>query len=528
MKSKFVFQSTNINLFEISNAESEKLIDQYYLFNEFFENAQQFDSLKTFFIGRTGIGKSAIIHNLIANCKNLKNKSIKTIVINPEDFAFDVFERSEMIKKLTEFGINLSLVYKTIWQSIFISEILKSVYGNERKSVLNKMFLTWGNESKAYKFLEKNNELDGNLSLSDKVTNIIQNMEHSVELGLKLKDIGVKYNGTIPPDIKDKINKQIQKMEIAEIKYFINSLDKNFLKNKKIYICIDDLDKNWFPSEISRDFIGALFDSIINLTNQDDIKIIVSLRTNLFEQINLHQPEKYFQYLQYINWHEEDIIRICKRRINKIFQLENDSGLFKKLFPKKIVSDNNKEFTFEEYLLTRCNLRPRDAIHFLTFIFRECVGKNVVKARDVNNAEEHYSNDRLLALFNEWDNPYRGISFLKDYFSYTQYKLSCSDIFTILDSIFDHVVSNKDKDGFELSWLYTMKFIDLDKADNRNLLDLIFKVGLIGYKKSGDPKIKYSFNSRMNKVSEEITDDLYFYINPCYFRALRTSFYKNN
>jgi len=66
------------------------------------------------------------------------------------------------------------------------------------------------------------------------------------------------------------------------------------------------------------------------------------------------------------------------------------------------------------------------------------------------------------------------------------------------------------------------------QADNRNLLDLIFKIGLIGYKKTGDPKVKYAFNTRTNKISEVMSDDLNFYIKPCYYRALRTTFYQNN
>jgi predicted ATPase len=119
MNEKFQIRHSNVAIFKISCAESEKSLYSYYKYNPFFEEAEKMDSLKTFFVGRTGIGKTAIIENLHAKISNNK-LSAKVIRITPEDFIFDVAERSEVIKELTNQNINLSLLYKTLWKSILL------------------------------------------------------------------------------------------------------------------------------------------------------------------------------------------------------------------------------------------------------------------------------------------------------------------------------------------------------------------------------------------------------------------------
>lgn len=522
---KIIITRAAVNIFGITAAEYEKVLDQYYVHNDFFNEAESFSSLKTFFIGRTGIGKSAIINNIENKIRNLKHKDYKIIKINPEDFAFDIFERSELIKQLSNLGFNLSLMYKTIWQSIFVSEVLKIIYGNEKKGAIAKAFTLWGTESKAYKFLEKNNELEGDFSISEKVRRIISRMEHELELDLKLKDLGVGYKGKLAPEVTDQINKRIQSLEVAEIRYFISQFDSAILKDKKVFILIDDLDKNWFPNDISKKFIGSLFECIGQFANLECIKTVVSLRTNLFEQIELYQPEKYQQFIQEIDWSDEEIHRICKRRLNVLLQTQNDPGIYKRIFPKNIHLDSKKEMDFEEFLISRSNFRPRDAIVFINYILEEGIGRSSLKQTEVFQAEEKYSVDRLNALFHEWENPYSGIIFLKDYFSYTPHKLSRSDFYGVLENIYDFADKNKEESDFKQSWLLKYKYIDLEKAEVRGLLDFLYHIGLIGYKPSGGSKVRFSFIKGQRKITSQITDDLYFYINPCYYRSLNTSFY---
>lgn len=523
---KIIINRANVNLFGITSAETESVLDQYYVHNDFILEAEAFDSKKVFFVGRTGIGKSAIINNIEKKNKNLKIKDKKVIKINPEDFAFDIFERSELIKQLSEYGFNLSLLYKTIWQSIFVSEILKSVYGNEKKGAITKAFLMWGTQSKAYKYLEKNNEINGELSLSEKVRNLISKVEHEVSIDFKLADVGVGYKAKLSPELTQKINKRLQGLEVAEIRYFINNMDSAILKEKKVYILVDDLDKNWFPTNISKKFIGALFECISNFANIDCVKVVVSLRSNLFEQIELYQPEKYQQYIQEIDWSEDEIHRICRRRLNVIFKLNNDPGIYKRLFPKEIHLDSGKIFSFDEYLIQRSSYRPRDAITFLSFILDEGINKTHLKQSEVFQAEEKYSDDRLSALFHEWENPYTGLFFLKDYFSYANHKISKKDFFTTLEAIFDYAEKNKTEATFEQKWLIEYKFVDFEKLEFIGLIEFLYKIGLIGYKPTGGAKVRYSFIKGQRRFSANISDDIFFYINPCYYKALKTKFYK--
>ena len=225
---------------------------------------------------------------------------------------------------------------------------------------------------------------------------------------------------------------------------------------------------------------------------------------------------------------EDEILRICKRRINIIFQNSNDPSVLKKMFPRTVKSDNGKDFDFEDYFIARTNLRPRDAIVFLSYMFRECIGKNIVQIKDVKNAEGKYSTDRLSALFHEWKNPYKGISFLKNYFSYTNHKLSKKELIQILDSIFDFAEPKKEDDDFEQKWLFSAKLLDpeLNNPTHPKLIIFLFRIGLIGFK-HGASTLQFSFAPDAMSLEEPITDQCSFYINPCYHRALNTRFHAN-
>ena len=67
---------------------------------------------------------------------------------------------------------NADLFYKTMWKYIFVTEILKEIYGNRKKNWLEQQMLKWSSDSnamRAYKFLLENDELDAGLSFNKKI-----------------------------------------------------------------------------------------------------------------------------------------------------------------------------------------------------------------------------------------------------------------------------------------------------------------------------------------------------------------------
>jgi hypothetical protein len=162
-------------LFKIITAETENLIKQYYVSNNFCSEAIDLESASSFYVGRTGLGKTAILKHVELYSEDKPN--VLVIKVRPEEFAFQIMERSEVLKVYSILGINFRLFYKTLWQSIILAEIFKKIYGNDRKGKIAK-FLTFGVENKAYKLLESLDDLDGDRTFSEKVSNLISKMEH--------------------------------------------------------------------------------------------------------------------------------------------------------------------------------------------------------------------------------------------------------------------------------------------------------------------------------------------------------------
>ena len=102
---KFVFEPSHKEFFQNTSAEREENLANYYVDNPYFQSAVDSNSKKAFFVGRTGIGKTAILESVRRQTSSQQN----IISIDPEDFAFKIMEGSEVLKQLTSHQINLDL-----------------------------------------------------------------------------------------------------------------------------------------------------------------------------------------------------------------------------------------------------------------------------------------------------------------------------------------------------------------------------------------------------------------------------------
>ncbi len=81
-KSDFKISDRDIQVFEGGEAELETdYISKVYIENGFYEQAKDFKSNRTFFVARTGIGKSAILEKI----KNEGNYSLEGVVRSKDE-----------------------------------------------------------------------------------------------------------------------------------------------------------------------------------------------------------------------------------------------------------------------------------------------------------------------------------------------------------------------------------------------------------------------------------------------------------
>ena len=68
----------------------------------------------------------------------------------------------------------------------------------------------------------------------------------------------------------------------------IDVLDDNILDTPHDYryVVIDDLDINWVDGRIANDLIRCLFATVYGLQHVRNLKVLVALRTNIFQELD--------------------------------------------------------------------------------------------------------------------------------------------------------------------------------------------------------------------------------------------------
>ena len=518
----FSFTSANKEFFQNTAAEREENLNDYYVDNEYFQSAIDPNSKKAFFIGRTGVGKTAILEKIKRSPKQ------NIISINPEDFAFKIMERSAVLKQLTDWEINLDLFYKTMWKYIFVTEILKQIYGNQKKSWFEEQVLKWKSDSvaiRAYNFLQRNDELESGISFNEKIEKIIQKLECSVQVAEVTLKVGYSPNKTLTKDEEKKIYNAIKTFEFTDINYFIKHLDQNILNKYGFIILIDDLDKNWIQNKIGINFTRCLFETIFDINNSKHLRLLVSLRTNLFNQLKFNQREKFSPYIDYIFWNDEKMKEIVEKRF-KAIGIDSYSNIWKFIFPEEITVGHQKRHKTFDYLLSRSNMRPRDILLFISYAIGNSIGKNKITMDAMIKAEETYSKDRLNALEDEWQNPYINIGKIFNFFRRCPHKLDKESFYAIIGNITLDVLEKEEKKNLgDWLWIVEGSYIKKDKDwDSSKLIDLLYKMGFIGIKETPSSKTRYIHDGQGLDIPY-INEDTKFYINPCYHRALAVTFH---
>ena len=521
----FLFTSANKEFFQNTAAEREENLNDYYVDNEYFQSATDPNSKKAFFIGRTGVGKTAILEKI----KRSPRQNI--ISINPEDFAFKIMERSAVLKQLTDWEINLDLFYKTMWKYIFVTEILKQIYGNQKKSWFEEQVLKWKSDSvaiRAYNFLQRNDELESGISFNEKIEKIVEKLECSVQAtGISFEfKVGYSPNKTLTKDEEKRIYNAIKQFEFTDINYFIKHLDQNILNKYDFIILVDDLDKNWIQNEIGINFTRCLFETIFDINNSKHLRLLVSLRTNLFNQLKFNQREKFSPYIDYIFWNDEKMKEIVEKRFKAIV-IDSYSDIWEFIFPEEITVGHQKRQKTFDYLLRRSNMRPRDILLFISYAIGNSIGKNKITMDAMIKAEETYSKDRLNALEDEWQNPYINIGKIFNFFRRCFHKLDKESFYAIMEDItLDVLEKEEQKNLGDWLWIVEGSYIKKDDKnfDSLKLIDLLYKMGFIGIKETPSSKTRYIHDGQGLDMPY-ISEDTKFYINPCYHRALAVTFH---
>ncbi len=413
----------NMTIGAISAEEDAYFLDRCFVETD--HSAQLADSRnpKCIALGRTGSGKSAALIRI-------QESKLNSVQIDPEALSLNYISNSTIIKYLDGLGINLDIFYQLLWRHVIVVELLKLKKQFHDENSANRWFANIVDSFKpnrkrqaALEYLHKFGSsfwLDTEARVREVVQNIEKNIEHKVGFNLESYFLSPDFQSgksmrdekQIITEVINKAQQAVNSVQLQELNEVIEFLSENVFDDRQqiYYLIIDDLDTNWVHENIRFKLIKALIETIKKFRKIPNVKILISLRSDLLETVIANTSERGFQTEKYedmmlrIDWTKPELYSVMNARINQIFK-DRYTGKdisFEDVFPGKI--GDVDVFT---YMLDRTLFRPRDLIVFVNECFNSAdSGAASIGTRIVRNAEIAYSRKRMRSLADEWRGVY--------------------------------------------------------------------------------------------------------------------------
>lgn len=499
-------------------AENDPLLSNAYWDNGDFASMESFQDSRCFVIGRTGSGKSAAFRHLE------ERHAGRVIRIAPENLSLPYITNLNVMRYLLELEVHLEPLFKALWKHIIIVEIIKHRYKittpeqktNIVRALLDKFSRDEG-KRKAIAYLEEFGDKFW-CEADERVRQIAEGFEHKIDReGSIAADLKALSGGgssamseSVRYDVKRELNAKYQKLvndtQLPRLNEMVSILSNEILESEqhRTFLVVDDLDKDWVDEKLSNILIQCLLETVVDMQRVSHLKILVALRTNIFDQLgrgiqnNKVQMEKIRGSSLLIKWTENDLRNLLDQRVDaasRMYEVDHLGGI------KDILPKNKKHNVGAlEYILGRTLMRPRDAILYMNSCLREATGESRISWDNIKKSEKRYSIERLEALYDEWKDPYVGINRVFDLFRGHSYRMGKPEIQEIVGYI---ALLPSENDFLGAEWVIEMTR-DIYSADYaskqwRDLygktLDILFKISFLGLVLPNQEQIMYSYSN---------------------------------
>lgn len=213
------------------------------------------------------------------------------------------------------------------------------------------------------------------------------------------------------------IVKKVQ--DVVDVDAIKKSIADQYLKNHKIVIYVDDLDRAWNGSKQNIYRISALLNAVRDMCNEtDELCFRISLRSDVYYLVRTadESTDKIDGNVLWLTWTEHELLALLVKRVQSYF--DNDISEKELLDMKQremstylndIMSDtfegagkwNNRPIRY--IFLSLIRRRPRDLINLCTLAARNAnaEGRNLIVTEDWEEVFEQYSSSRLQDTINE-------------------------------------------------------------------------------------------------------------------------------
>lgn len=445
-------------------AEKDLDLPRYFVQTPYYKRAERGD--RTLFLGRRGSGKTAMFRVLSEDLMNPNNVVVK---IAPRDYEL---RRLEGFLAEEFSTAHWQFVYGSIWRNVLLTEIVQAVIEHQQRYP---HLAISGSLGQFIEFRDQSGELF-DLPFPERLTYIIEQLQNLPSC---------RQNGKNEEQVEE-VLKSIRFRELENVL-------KEFGRERRIYVLIDNLDKNWtIDNEQTCRLLAALIDEAdrLNTYITPGLRIIVFLRSDIFDVVKLRDPEIDKRSKDVIQWNKTLLAEVIARRIAdaKGFELADDRTVEEAwygIFCRQV----GEEDTIS-HIINRTLLRPRDVLQFCNRCLEEAQNQrhDYIQEDDILNAEGSYSDDKTLDLVREYEISHPDLIELLGLFRGLPEEIGELKITEIIEKARSDPKILEETGGW------------INNYSIERLIEFLYDIGFIGVK-SKDGDFVYSCNTSLEKAT---------------------------
>jgi hypothetical protein len=367
-------------------AENESIeIENYFIETSAYNEA--LNSQKSIFVGRKGVGKTAILYKLAKTFKADKRNHVCKIA--PVEYELDGIIR--MLKQAipkSEKGYLL----ESFWKFLIYTELAKSVYEKKKEDPI---YTQSDDERELIEYVEENEKIIIN-EFSIRLENAV----------MMLQDLGNYRDGN---EQRLKISEHLHTDIIPKLRILLGKVFSREAKCEKVSVLVDNLDRAWDPKSTDLPELSKFLLALINASsgivnnfaksslNKKPVNLILTifLRSDIYYKILQYSPERDKILPSNIVWEDSSLLlRVIEERFYAATGLPPNS-IWEKYFAKEVKGVPIKKFLIENILP-----RPRDIIALCKMAKENAINRRHTRVEedDLLDALKNYSAQAIETL----------------------------------------------------------------------------------------------------------------------------------
>lgn len=496
-------------------------------------------------VGRTGTGKSALILKL-EQCEPKR-----VIRLRPASLSLRYVANSTVLRKLLAMGVKLDPFYEQLWRHVLFAELVRAHFrldeGNIARTIWDRLA---ANVLPTKKSERKRRAIDYFAQWSPVfwqetdtlVRGITEKFEEKITAGAGLEiPVALSAKGElghsmeVSEEQRERAQRIVNEISLQHVDTAVQIVREDVLTDsqKRYYILIDDLDRNWVELDFAYDLIEALFAAVEEFAALPNVKVVVALRQNILDALHAdrgrqrQQREKHRNLILHLRWTDEALVELLDRRLDKfVKQYYGGTITLETLLPD---APKQSAVTGVKYALSRTFARPRDLIEFVNKCFEKASeqGSRQISWGILEAAERDYSNTRLESLIDEWRDSHGGLATVLQALRGLTPRFTLAELDpTLLEDILAAGFEESTKDQPDRTSLPLLASGLMDRgADHveiwRAFVSVLYKIGALGIKSDPQSPVRYAFRDTIGASPPEVTPDTALFIHPALYNALQ-------